>query len=165
MNTETLQLSRLAGQKLAQKGWTIAAAESCTGGLLSHILTGVSGSSAYFMGGVVAYDNRIKESFLGVQHETLVKYGAVSGPTAHEMAVGIRQKFQVDIGLSTTGIAGPTGGTLQKPVGLVWLGLSTPSGTETFECHFDSDREGNKMRSVEAILRHLLEYLEGIINA
>ncbi len=161
MKSQHLQLSEQVGQVLTNKGWTLAAAESCTGGLLSHTLTGVSGSSAYFMGAVIAYDNRIKEEILGVQHETLVKHGAVSGQTAGEMAAGIRREFKVTIGLSTTGIAGPTGGTPEKPVGLVWLGLSTPEMTKTYKCQFDSDREGNKTSAVHTILRQLLIILEG----
>jgi nicotinamide-nucleotide amidase len=159
MDQTNRKLSQQAGKLLTQNHMTVATAESCTGGLLSHTLTGVSGSSAYFMGGIIAYDNRIKMDFLGVRIETLRKHGAVSRETAREMALGIRKAFDVDIGLSTTGIAGPTGGTPQKPVGLVWIGLSTARFTETFECHFDGDREHNKRSTVQVILSRLLESL------
>ncbi len=160
MEKKILKYASTIGQILKERGQTIATAESCTSGLLSHKLTGVSGSSAYFMGGVVAYDNRIKEDILGVQRQTLLAYGAVSQQTAAEMAAGICKLFKVDYGLSTTGIAGPTGATPQKPVGLVFLGISTPQGeTKTFECRFDGNRLENKMHSVLTILKHLSEML------
>ncbi|HEY9122468.1 MAG TPA: CinA family protein, partial [Brevefilum sp.] len=108
---ELLRLSSQLGYLLNEKGLSIGTAESCTGGLLSHILTGVSGSSDYFIGGVVAYNNRIKEQILGVSENTLIGYGAVSEQSAIEMAKGIADKFSTSIGLSTTGIAGPSGGT------------------------------------------------------
>jgi PncC family amidohydrolase len=160
MDADLYQLSSAIGRLLDQKALSIATAESCTGGLLSHVLTGVSGSSGYFIGGVVAYSNRIKEAVLGVKPDTLEKYGAVSSQTAHEMAAGIRKQFFTDIGLSTTGIAGPTGGTPEKPVGLVWIGISTPKGTHTVECHFDGDRMQIKFSTVQKILLTLLEDLE-----
>lgn len=145
---------------LIEHALTVAAAESCTGGLLGNTLTSLSGSSQYFIGGVIAYSNQIKIDILGVQEQTLLYQGAVSQQTAQEMADNIREKFHADIGLSTTGIAGPTGGTPIKPVGLVWLGISMPSGTETFECHFNGEREQVKMDSVQQILRLLLERLQ-----
>ncbi|MFW5713268.1 MAG: CinA family protein [Brevefilum sp.] len=145
------------GLPLPESSQTITTAESCTGGLLSHVLTSVSGSSRYFVGGVVAYSNQIKEAILGVRPETLQAFGAVSEQTAREMAEGIRQKFEADFGLSTTGIAGPTGGTPEKPVGLVWVGISTPDRTLAYECHFDADREGVKTQTVERLLSLLIE--------
>ncbi len=126
------ELSMQVGQTLTQRHLTIATAESCTGGLLGHILTGVSGSSGYYLGGVIAYSNPVKEALLGVQHETLLAYGAVSEQTAAEMAAGARQRIGSSIGLSTTGIAGPTGGTPTKPVGLVYFGISMGEKTESF---------------------------------
>ncbi len=153
-------LSSKIGEILIQKGQTIASAESCTGGLLSHVLTSVSGSSGYFIGGVVAYSNSIKEAALGVRAGTLEQFGAVSTQTAQEMADGIRMRFDTDIGLSTTGIAGPTGGTPEKPVGLVWIGISTEKGTHTIECHFDGDRDQIKNSTVHKLLSLLLEDLE-----
>ena len=156
MDQEFLNLSSELGERLQNQELSIAAAESCTGGLLSHVLTAVSGSSNYFIGGIVAYSNPIKEKFLGVKSETLLNFGAVSSQTAQEMANGIRHKFQTDIGLSTTGIAGPTGGTHEKPVGLVWIGISTPQKTTAYECHFNGNREGVQYSTVREILSRLL---------
>jgi nicotinamide-nucleotide amidase len=157
MDTDLIKLSSQVGELLTHKNLTIATAESCTGGLLSHVLTGVSGSSQYFIGGVVAYSNRIKESLLGVKPETLNVFGAVSEKTAREMAEGVRQRLKTEIGLSTTGVAGPTGGTPEKPVGLVWIGISTHDRTSVYECHFDADREGVKKLTVERLLSLLIE--------
>jgi PncC family amidohydrolase len=161
MEQNLLSLSAEVGSVLLARGYTISTAESCTGGLLSHTLTGISGSSAYFMGGVVAYSNQIKEQALGVQEQTLIEFGAVSEQTACEMADGIRNQFNTDIGLSTTGIAGPTGGTADKPVGLVWIGISTPDGTQAFECHFEGDRLEVMRSTVMALLTRLLTQLKG----
>jgi len=159
MHPELELLSSQVGDHLSKTGQTVAAAESCTGGLLSHVLTSVSGSSGYFIGGVIAYSNQVKEAVLGVQPETLQAFGAVSEQTAREMAEGARRALKTDIGLSTTGIAGPTGGKPGKPVGLVWIGISTSEGTQAFECHFKADREGVKTLTVETLLRKLLEKL------
>jgi PncC family amidohydrolase len=156
MEQSLLSLSAEVGSILLDHGYTISTAESCTGGLLSHTLTGISGSSAYFIGGVVAYSNQIKEQVLGVGTQTLIDHGAVSEQTACEMADGIRNQFSTDIGLSTTGIAGPTGGTADKPVGLVWIGISTSDGTRAFECHFDGDRLTVMHSTVMEILNRLL---------
>lgn len=160
MDKELELLSSQIGRILTIKGLSVSAAESCTGGLLSHVLTNVSGSSQYFVGGVVAYSNQIKESILGVSPNTLLQHGAVSKETACEMAAGIREKFGTDIGLSTTGVAGPTGGTPTKPVGLVWIGFSTQVNTHAIECHFKGGRDGVKINTVEKILTLLLEDLE-----
>jgi len=159
MDQDLINLSSAIGEQLQTHGLSIATAESCTGGLLSHVLTAVSGSSNYFMGGIVAYSNPIKEKFLGVLPETLLMVGAVSSQTAQEMADGIRHKFRTDFGLSTTGIAGPTGGTPDKPVGLVWIGISTPLGTTTHECHFNGNREEVQYNTVHEILSRFLTYL------
>lgn len=157
---ELINLSSKVGKILQDRDLTIATAESCTSGLLSHILTGVSGSSGYFIGGVIAYSNRIKEQVLGVDSRTIIRNGAVSEETAREMAQGICQKFQADIGLSTTGIAGPTGGTPEKPVGLVWIGIRLMDKTHTYECHFKGDRGTVKSRTIQEVLTRLLEILE-----
>jgi nicotinamide-nucleotide amidase len=159
MEQDLITLSTKIGGFLTDQGLSISAAESCTGGLLSHVLTAVSGSSNYFIGGIVAYSNPIKEKFLGVKSETLVNFGAVSTQTAQEMADGIRRKFKTSIGLSTTGIAGPTGGTPEKPVGLVWIGISTSQRTKTYECHFQGGREQVQYSTVQKILSRLLEDL------
>lgn len=162
MDQDLLSLTFSVAKALVAQNLTISTAESCTGGLLSHVLTGTSGSSSYFVGGVVAYSNTIKEKILGVEAETLQAYGAVSEQTAQEMADGIRVRFGTDIGLSTTGVAGPTGGTPSKPVGLVWMGISTPGKTKTFECHFKGERLEIMHSTVIEILRNLLNYLNTV---
>ncbi len=161
---ELLFLSARVGKILKELGLTVATAESCTGGLLSHILTGVSGASGYFIGGVVAYSNGIKEQVLGVSPRTIIKYGAVSKETAQEMAEGVSQKFGTSFGLSTTGIAGPTGGTPEKPVGLVWIGIHNNKQTYTIKCHFDGEREMVKSSTVKEVLEHLLDILKSAEN-
>lgn len=119
------------GKLLRAAGVTVAVAESCTGGLIGHRLTDVPGSSAYFVGGVVAYTNTVKRSLLGVRKETLVAHGAVSVETAEEMARGVRRALGATVGLATTGIAGPDGGTPEKPVGTVCIAIDGPSGTRS----------------------------------
>lgn len=157
MLEQLIELSARVGQALTDKQLTIATAESCTGGLMGHLLTSVSGSSGYYLGGVIAYSNEVKEAFLGVRHETLLAYGAVSEQTAKEMAAGARERIGSDIGISTTGIAGPTGGTPQKPVGLVYIGLSTKDETLAYECHFKGTREAVKESTAQTLLNKLLE--------
>lgn len=159
MDQILLSLSSRVGNALLERAYTISTAESCTGGLLSHVLTAISGASTYFMGGMVAYSNTIKEEHLGVQARTLFDHGAVSEQTALEMADGVRKKFGTDIGLSTTGVAGPTGGTPAKPVGLVWIGISTPAITQAYECHFEGSRLEIMNSTVVEILNRLLDEL------
>jgi PncC family amidohydrolase len=145
---------------LTEQGLTIAVAESCTGGLIAHQLTNVSGSSAYFLGGVVAYANQVKERVLGVSGETLTAHGAVSEACAREMARGARRLFDTDVTLSSTGIAGPTGGTPEKPVGLVYVALAAPD-VECCEQHlWHGDRLENKRQTSEAALKMLRRYLK-----
>lgn len=156
MNT----LEELVGRLLTEQGLTVAVAESCTGGLIAHRLTNVSGSSAYFIGGVVAYSNQVKERVLGVSGETLTAYGAVSEACAREMARGARRLFGTDVAISSTGIAGPTGGTAEKPVGLVYVALAAPD-LERCERHlWQGDRLENKRQTAEAALEMLRQYLE-----
>lgn len=138
---------------LPQRGWTIATAESCTGGLVSHRITTVAGSSAYFVGGIVSYSNALKESLLGVSREVLERYGAVSRECALAMARGVRARTGADVGVSTTGIAGPGGATPTKPVGLVYIACVTPTGEVCEEHCWDGDRSGNIKRAAEAALR------------
>jgi PncC family amidohydrolase len=153
-------IEETVGKLLASRGQTLVTAESCTGGLLAHRITNVPGSSTYFLGGFVAYAYEAKEALLGVQHETLVKYGAVSEETAREMAYGARQRLGADIGVSITGIAGPTGGTPQKPVGLVYIALSTTDGDRCQHFIWQGNRLQNKAESAEAALQLLLTYLQ-----
>lgn len=124
MTEETLEV--LVGELLRLRGWQLATAKSCTGGLVGHRLTNVPGSSDYYLGGVIAYANEAKVHLLGVSLETLETCGAVSRETVLEMASGVRQLLSADIGLSVSGIAGPGGGTSEKPLGLTWIGLSAP---------------------------------------
>lgn len=159
MDQTLLTLSSSIGSALLDRDFTISTAESCTGGLLSHVLTAVSGSSDYFLGGVVAYSNGIKEQVLGVRVETLQQHGAVSEQTAQEMADGIRMRFGTDIGLATTGVAGPTGGTPSKPVGLVWMGISFVGETKAFKGYFTGGRLEIMRSTVIEILTCLLNQL------
>jgi PncC family amidohydrolase len=145
---------------LKEKRLSIATAESCTGGLIAHTLTNISGSSEYFDRGVVSYSNRAKVELLGVSKESLDRYGAVSEEVAKEMAEAIRVRSGVDIGLSTTGIAGPTGGTKEKPVGLVYIGISTRNKTLVKRFLFSGDRLQNKEKACEEALKLLLEIVE-----
>ena len=159
--TEDLPLETILGNQLKARHQTIATAESCTGGRLAAALNAQSGASAYYMGSVVAYDNRIKEQVLGVKHNTLEKYGAVSEQTVREMAEGVRALMNTDYAIATSGIAGPTGGTLDKPVGTVWIAWATPDGT-TAECyHFGVAREREQItqRAVTAALVELIKSL------
>ena len=159
--TEDLPLETILGNQLKARHQTIATAESCTGGRLAAALNAQSGASAYYMGSVVAYDNTIKEQVLGVKHSTLEKYGAVSEQTVREMAEGVRALMNTDYAIATSGIAGPTGGTLEKPVGTVWIAWATPKGT-TAECyHFGIAREREQItqRAVTAALVELIKSL------
>ena len=153
-------LEGVVGKLLLAKGQTIALAESCTGGLVASRLTDVPGSSAYVMLGVVAYSNAAKESLLGVPHDLIVAHGAVSEQVARAMAEGARRLAGVDLALALTGIAGPTGGTSEKPVGLVWIALAHAEGTEVRRFQFGDERILNKQRSAQTALdmvrRHLL---------
>ena len=129
MFTELIESIKLVNE-LKDRGLTISCAESCTGGLVAKSITDVSGVSSVFFGGVVSYDNSVKENVLGVSHQTLESVGAVSYETACEMAKGVKNLMKTDIGISTTGIAGPGGGTPQKPVGTVYIGISYKDKTE-----------------------------------
>jgi len=151
---------RVIAPLLRARGLTLATAESCTGGLIGHLITNVPGSSDYYLGGVVSYANQAKIGLLGVRPETIERYGAVSEQTACEMAQGVRGLLGADLGLSVTGIAGPGGGTPEKPVGLTWIGISTPAGVRAQRFVWQRDRVGNKEESARAALLILLAYLE-----
>ncbi len=156
-----MTLESRIGDIMNQKRLTLAAAESCTGGLVSSRITDVPGSSAYFLGGVVAYSYEAKASLLGVSWDTLNKYGAVSRETVIEMARGARKLFNADIAVSISGIAGPGGGTDAKPVGTVWVGLSASGGEEARHFVWEGDRILNKQLSSEAAMQFILDHLEG----
>ncbi|NOH04114.1 MAG: CinA family protein [Chloroflexi bacterium] len=149
------------GKILTHRNLTIATAESCTGGLISDRITDVAGSSAYFLGGIVAYSYEAKAALLDVSWDTLNTKGAVSQETVLEMARGARNALGAAIAISVSGIAGPGGGTAEKPVGTTWLGLVTPEGEWTRHFIWDGDREQNKRYSSEAALQFILDYLEG----
>ncbi len=150
---------RLA-QAFRARGWTLALAESCTGGLIGHRLTNIPGSSDYFLGGIVAYAYEAKERLLAVRHQTLYEHGAVSRETAIEMARGARVALGADVGVSVTGIAGPAGGLPDKPVGLTWIAVSTRDGERAEQFLWKGDRLANKEQSAEAALLLLLETLK-----
>ena len=144
---------------LKQKKLTIATAESCTGGLIAHTFTNISRSSDFFERGIVSYSNEAKIELLDVPKDLLIKYGAVSEQVAKAMAEGIRTKSNVDIGISTTGIAGPTGGTKEKPVGLVYISISTSDKTIVKKFQFTGDRIQNKESTCNEAHQMLLEIL------
>ena len=149
------------GKLLRERGLKLALAESCTGGLLGSRITDVAGSSEYFLGGVVAYAYEVKAAFIGVSWDTLNIKGAVSRETVLEMARGVRNAMKADIGVAVSGIAGPGGGTPEKPVGTTWIGLVTEEGEFAQLFHFSTgDREKNKVRAVDAALQLLLDYLQ-----
>lgn len=148
------------GALLLRHGRTIATAESCTGGLVSARITGVSGSSAYFLGGIVSYSNEAKHRLLGVPDRLLERYGAVSVDVALAMARGVRRKIGADIGVATTGIAGPGGATPTKPVGLVYIALAADDVERCRRYLWHGDRFANVTASAEAALRLVRSYLE-----
>lgn len=153
------------GELLRAKGWTICTAESCTGGLVIHRLTNVPGSSDYVVGGVVAYSNQVKQSLLHVRPGTLIAHGAVSEETAKEMAVGARALFGANVAVSITGIAGPGGGTPEKPVGLTYIGLSAADNILIVQRHvWKGDREAIKNASAQAALLLVFDTLSKAAN-
>ena len=152
-------LDQLATALLARRQ-TLATAESCTGGLVGALLTGRPGSSAWYLGGIIAYANDLKLRLLGVAPGILAAHGAVSLETARAMAAGARAATGADFAVSITGIAGPAGGTPEKPVGLVFIGVAAPHGTATFKHHFSGSRAEIRQAATEAALRHLLEAVE-----
>lgn len=149
------QVARL----LRQSGLTVATAESCTGGLIGGALTQVSGSSDYYAGGVISYSNAVKENLLGVRHDTLQTLGAVSAEVAGQMADGARRKLETDLGISTTGIAGPEGGAPEKPVGLVYIGLADAEDIQAREFRFAGERDAVRRQTVQAALDWVCSYL------
>ena len=147
------------GRMLAENGKTLSAAESCTGGTISALLTSVPGSSTYYLGSVTSYANEIKMNVLGVPEEIIAKYGAVSSECVAAMAEGVRKLTGSDYSVATSGIAGPGGGSEEKPVGLVWIGVSSEKGTETFKMVFRNDRKRNIERFASSALNKLREKL------
>lgn len=153
------QLESVIGKLLQSKGATVATAESCTGGLIAHLFTSIAGSSNYFMGSVVAYDNAVKQNVLGVSADDLLNHGAVSEEVVKQMALGVKQLLNTDYAIATSGIAGPGGGTPIKPVGTVWIGIATPQGVTAHLYQMGTDREANIKRSANQALTLLRKAL------
>lgn len=152
-------LEERIGDLLRARNFTLATAESCTGGLVADRITNIPGSSDYFVGGIVAYANAIKIHTLGVSSETLARYGAVSRETVIEMAHGARTGLRVDIAVSVSGIAGPGGGQPGKPTGTTWIGLAAFDGAWARTFIWDGDRQQNKAYSAKAALQFIFDYL------
>lgn len=148
-------MEEIVGRLLVEQGKTLATAESCTGGMIAQKITSVPGSSVYYMGSLVTYSYQSKVDMLGVKQETLDKYGAVSEQTVLEMVTAVKERFNTDYALSTSGIAGPTGGTPEKPVGTVWIAIATPSGVKAKKFLFGDNRERNTKRSTLAAMEML----------
>ncbi|MDR2014224.1 MAG: nicotinamide-nucleotide amidohydrolase family protein [Azoarcus sp.] len=157
MVRELDELSSLLGQALSARNWTLATAESCTGGLLAGAITATPGSSAWFERGFVTYSNESKEELLHVAPATLARYGAVSGETAREMADGAISRSRADVAIAITGIAGPDGGSAAKPVGTVWLAWRERHGNGGTQTHcFSGNRETVRYRAVTIALERLI---------
>ena len=155
-------LARSVGTALKARGLVLASAESCTGGWVAQAVTSIAGSSAWFDRGFVTYSNDAKQEMLGVSEATLAKHGAVSEQTAREMALGALQRSKAGIALAITGVAGPDGGTAQKPVGTVCFAWARRDGAvKTDTRHFTGDREAVRRQSAEHALRGALEVLDG----
>ena len=160
--SERERLPDMVGQMLCAKGYTISCAESCTGGLLTSTLTDVPGSSAYVMGSVVSYSNDVKSRILHVAEGTLAAHGAVSPETARAMAEGVRNLMQTDVGVGITGIAGPGGGSPEKPVGLVYIAVSTLGKTSVEKNVFSGVRAEIKRAAVNKALAIVQEMIRGM---
>lgn len=153
------ELASQVVQTLSARNSWLATAESCTGGLMGHLVTNTPGASMVYKGGVIAYANDVKERILGVRSETLAQEGAVSEATALQMVAGACGLLGAEWGIAVTGIAGPGGGTPEKPVGLVYIAIQSPAGQQVWKCLFTGDRESIKLATVEKSLKLLLEVL------
>lgn len=158
---ELLDLAERVGAACRARGMTIATAESCTAGLVAHLLTEIPGSSDYFRGGLVTYANDVKTALAGVPDETLAAHGAVSAQVAVAMAEGARHRLGVDVAVAVTGVAGPGGGTPSKPVGLTYVAVADGTGDDVRRFAWSEDRSGNKRSSAAAALALLAERLSG----
>ena len=154
-----MKLEKAIGDRLREKGWTLAIVESCTGGLICDRITNISGSSEYFMGGMVTYSNESKAKHLGVPLDDIKKHGAVSSLVARKMAQGVRKAFHTTFGLSTTGVAGPTGGTKRSPIGRVFIGLADGKRTWVRKLDLKGNRREIKEKAGERSLEFLYEIL------
>ena len=154
IDTKEIQL----GELLSDSGLTISVAESFTGGMIGHVITNAPGSSRYFEGGVIAYANEVKMEILGVSEQTLIDHGAVSKATVLEMARGVRAALNTDIGISSSGIAGPDGGSAQKPVGMAWIGLSASNTEYAEQFLFQGDRLQIKEQGVHTAIQRVIDF-------
>ncbi|WP_340674202.1 CinA family protein [Microbulbifer salipaludis] len=165
MDLQTRQLAEKLGEVLADLGWKVTAAESCTGGAIAAAITSVAGASGWFEGSVVSYADRIKREFLGVDAGDLVELGAVSETVVRQMAVGVLSRLDANLAVAVSGVAGPDGGSAEKPVGTVWIGWAHGQGQEPLQAdarllHFDGDRQQIQAQTVIAALNGLLEIAE-----
>lgn len=149
------RLEEIVGKLLLNEKRTLSTAESCTGGYISHLITSVSGSSSYYMGSVISYDNRIKMEQLNVSSDTLKSVGAVSQETVEQMAIGVKEKLKTDFSIAVSGIAGPDGGSDEKPVGTVWIAIAHPDGVYSKKFIFENNRERNIRRTALTALNLL----------
>jgi len=154
-----MKLEKAIGDLLRERGWTLSIAESCTGGLVCDRITDVSGSSDYFMGGMVNYSNESKAKHLGIPLDYVKRYGAVSPQVARRMAQGVRKTFKTTFGLSTTGVAGPTGGTKRSPIGRVFIGIASGRGTWVKKLDLKGNRREIKKKAAEKMLQLLNDLL------
>ncbi len=161
---DDISLERAVAEKLLHANFTISTAESCTGGNIAQLLTSIPGSSNYFLGSIVSYSNEVKESELGVKKEDLTNYGAVSEKVVVQMAKSVRESLKTDIGIATSGVAGPDGGTEDKPVGMVWIAISSKDGVYAKKYQFENDRHRNIRRASLAALSLVYRYLNGTLE-
>jgi PncC family amidohydrolase len=160
MKKKLRELLEETGTLLKKKGWTISIAESCTGGLIGSLLTSIPGSSDYFAGGIIAYSNEVKKKLLSVSSQTLDEFGAVSEETVREMVHGVKKLLKTDVGISVSGIAGPAGGSKNKPVGTVILGVDIPQKIITNILNLKGDRNKIRERAATEALEMLKNLLE-----
>lgn len=159
MQEDIIELAQQLGQALSRKNWMAATAESCTGGGVAYAITAISGSSGWFDRAFVTYTNEAKQQMLGVSTESLVKFGAVSEAVVLEMTAGVLAHSQANIAVAISGIAGPTGGTAEKPVGTVWIAWQTKQGDQTARCFvFPGDRDAVRAQAIREALQGLLSY-------
>lgn len=161
---DDISLEKAVSQKLLELGQTISSAESCTGGNIASLLTSIPGSSNYFLGSIVSYSNEVKQSELGVSKEDIAKHGAVSKEVVVQMASAVRETLKTDIGVASSGVAGPDGGTEEKPIGMVWIAISTIHGVFAKKYQFENDRQRNIRRASLAALSLVYRHLNGTLE-
>lgn len=159
-----IRLENVVGELLKDSNQTVSSAESCTGGNIAHLLTSVSGSSKYFLGSVISYSNEIKIQELGVKESDLIQFGAVSQPVIEQMAIGVRQKMRTDYAVATSGVAGPDGGTDEKPVGTVWVAIAYEGGVYSKKFMFEKNRSRNIQRASYAALSMIKRKMMNQLN-